>query len=208
MVGWRARGVVLSAAMTLLLGACGPTPSPTPSGSTGTPSTTEPSPSVSAPPVAPTSVPSTPASAAPTATPPPASAGPTPSAGSGDLSADLCTKLTTDEVAAATGAGSLTTRPEPGDAQTGACSYLAGDRAVAATMYLASGGKLGMDAMASQSEPVAGLGDAAIWVPATSALYIRKGDAVVRIQLLPSIIAPEEIKATTVALGTILAGRF
>jgi hypothetical protein len=136
---------------------------------------------------------------------------PTPAAsagGGGDVSAQLCQKLTVGEIASATDLDGLTARPEFGDATGGSCSYLAGDRAVAATMIVTSGGKLAMDAIASQAEPVPNLGDAAAWVAQTSSLYIRKGDTVVRIQLLPSIIPPDVIKARTVALGTILAGRF
>ena len=64
-----------------------------------------------------------------------------------------------------------------------------------------------MAALAGQGDRVPGLGDAAIWVPLTHTLHIRKGDSVMGIQLLPSIVAPEEIKARTVALGTIAAGR-
>jgi len=128
--------------------------------------------------------------------------------GGGSLSPLLCQKLTVLEVASATDLDGLTARPEAGDSVGGSCSYLSGDRAVAATMIVTSGGKVAMDAIASQSEPVPNLGDAADWVAQTSSLYIRKGDTVVRLQLLPTIIPPDEIKARTVALGTILAGRF
>jgi hypothetical protein len=168
-----------------------PSPSPTPTAAT------EPS---TRPSAAPTRSPTT--TPIKTATPKPSA-----SAGSRNTSKVLCAKLTADEVGAALVLDGLTVRPEQGDAAGGRCSYLSGDRAVATTSWLTSGASLALQGFAGQSEPVAGIGDAAVWVPSTSTLYIRKGDSLMAIQLLSSIVPPDQIKAQTIGLGKIAAGR-
>jgi hypothetical protein len=105
------------------------------------------------------------------------------------------------------GIGTLIARPEPGDASVGYCSYVVGDRAVAATSFLAVGGRGVLDIYEGQAESVPGLADQAIWVEDIHTLYIRKGDSVFSIQLLPTIVPPDEIKAKTVTVGRAAAGR-
>ena len=75
------------------------------------------------------------------------------------------------------GIGTLIARPEPGDASVGSCSYVVGDRAVAATSFLAVGGRGVLDIYEGQAESVPGLADQAIWVQDIHTLYIRKGDS-------------------------------
>jgi hypothetical protein len=203
---------------------CGPSPVVSPSLSSpafvtpsALPSDTAPSSSPDTSPSSPeTSSSPSPATPAPTPTPTPTPAptpGPTPTPkptakSSGNVSVDLCAKLTVAEVAAAVGVTPLTARPEPGDKQSGSCMYVSGDRAVAATSFLVSGGKQAMNVLAGQGEPVANLGDAALWIADRQTLYVRKGDSVMTIKLTPTIVPADQVKAKTVGLGRTAAPRW
>jgi len=126
---------------------------------------------------------------------------------SGSVSGMLCDVLTVGQVGDVMGVGTLKVRREPGDQTAGSCSYLAGDRIVAATSYLVSGAAQAFDGYKGESEAVAGLADGAIWVPRVHTLFIRNGDSMMGIQLLDTIVPADEIKAKSVALGTAAAAR-
>jgi hypothetical protein len=111
------------------------------------------------------------------------------------------------EVAAAVGVSPLTARAEPGDTNLGNCTYLAGDRGVAATSYLVSGGRQVLSVVAGEGDAVAGLADQAVWVPATGLLYLRRGDSVMTIKLTPTIVPADQAKAKTIGLGQLAATR-
>ncbi len=99
------------------------------------------------------------------------------------------------------GVADLTATPAPADADTGQCTYAAGDRAVAYVFYSASGGAADLAAFAGRSVPVADLGDAAIWVQSVPLLLIQVGDRSVGIQLLPTLVPPEELQSRSTILG-------
>ncbi len=203
----------------LLGAACGPSPVLSPTTSTPSPAIVSSSPSAVEPSGSPDASPSgsaaSPSGTLPDATPTPslsptatpaATARPTPSTGA-NVGIALCTKLTVTEVATAVGVTPLSARVEPGDSKLGNCTYLAGDRGVAGTSYLVSGGRQVMSVVAGEGVVVAGLADQGVWVPATQTLYVRKGDSVMTIKLTPTIVPADQVKAKTVQLGRLAAPR-
>lgn len=206
----------------LLVGAaCGPSPVGSPSLQAPTSAIVSSSPSAVSPSASPQVSPSgsgpgpsgtpPPASATPAITPiptatPSPTARPTPSTGA-NVGIALCAKLTVSEVATAVGVSPLTARAEPGDTKLGNCTYLAGDRGVAATSFLVSGGRQVISVVAGEGDAVPGLADQAVWVPATQILYIRTGDSVMTIKLTPTIVPADQAKARTIGLGTLAAAR-
>lgn len=175
-----------------------PTPTASASASSVVPSATA-SPSASVlPSTAPTAAPSEAPSAGPSTTPAPV-----------NISQDLCALLPAANVETALGVTGLTARAEQGDATAGYCTYLAGDRAVAATSYLTAGGNQVLDTYAGLGESVSGLGDEALWIQDKLTLFVRKGDRLIGIQLpAAGPVGPDSAKDACVALGQTVAGRF
>jgi hypothetical protein len=213
--------LILGASLVLSIAtaACGPTTSTatpsasdvgasaSPGGSGAIPSTPAPSGSAAAPsptPLAsrtPGPTPTSKPTSVPTATPKPSATS------GGSVSAMLCGLLSVGQVGDVMGVGALTRRAGAGDQAAGSCTYLAGDRVVATTTYLVSGAAKALDAYKGESQSVAGIADAAIWVPRTHTLFIRNADSLLGIQLLDTIVPADEIKSKTVVLGKAAAAR-
>lgn len=174
----RLLSVLTGALVAALVVACG---GPVPE--TGSPVT--PSPTSSA--VAPTPV----STDGPAASPPPSVV----------VSERACSLLNVEAVETAVGVAGLTARPEPGDVNSGICSYAAGDRIVAQTSLGLTGAQATLDVHAGESVPVPGLGDAAIWVDSIDTLYVRVGDSAVGIKLLAAVVAPDTIQAKAMTLA-------
>ncbi len=209
-----------SLALAMAMSACGPTTStatpspsdvgasPSPGESGAIPSSPAPSGSASAPSQIPSASPTPARRPRPREATPVPTATPKPSAtAGGSVSAMLCDLLSVGQVGDVMGVGALTRRANAGDRAAGSCSYLAGDRVVAKTTYLVSGAAKALDAYKGESQSVAGIADAAIWVPSVHTLLIRNGDSLLGIQLLDTIVPPDQIKSKTVALGKAAAAR-
>lgn len=209
--------------LSLVVAACGPNqPSPTPSDGSALPSndvsasptiggSVSPSPASGLPSPEPSSSATATASAAPSTstaptTRPTAKPSATPTAGT-SLSDRLCQKLTVADLESALGVAGIAVKAGQGDATSGHCTYVVGDRTVAATSWLAKGAAQAIRSHEGASDPVPGLGDQAIWDRPTNTLFIRAGDTLFGLQLLASIVAPDQIKATTISLGSAAAGR-
>ncbi len=215
------RAAALALALAAIVTACGqaiPTESPVPgdsvasaspspvaSGSVVVPSpasvppsgSASPSPSASLASVAPSASPTSLITPRPTATPT-----------SGDLSVQLCAKLPVTDVEAVLNVSGLTVRPEPADGGRGSCTYLSGDRAVAATSWITTGARTVIASFGNSAESIPGLADAAIWVDSISTLYIRKGTGLMGIAIaVAGPVAREDLRDACIVLGQAAAGR-
>jgi hypothetical protein len=144
---------------------------------------------------APPSAPASPSAAAPS---------PTPEVGV----AVACDLVTADELAAALSLSS-TVNPDPNiqgsNGDVNYCVYRAGGREVMGTSYRKDGGGPVFAAWKSNAgvQPVAGLGDEAVWDPTQSILYILKGSRLVSLDGMSTPLTLEAAKA----IGAIAADR-
>ena len=136
---------------------------------------------------------------APTASAP---ASPSVSPSPASVGDQACSLAAVETVETLVGVPDLTSRAEPGgDATTGTCSFVAGDRVVASVSLALSGADAAFAKYAGSSAPVTGVGDAAIWVNSMNSLFVRVSDRVIGIQLLPTIVPPDEIQTKSIVLG-------